>query len=530
MTHSEPPRAPEMTTIGTVDTVEEHAKQSDAPVVRSAGIALVGSVVGGVLVIVGEVLAARLLHGQAYGLYASAITVARIGEALSVFGLPVAIFQFIPVYMHEGQTRRVIGTVYAAVLLPLAIGSVLATAVWFSAPWLARRVFNDMDVVIYVRLLALAAPFMALSEILGAITRAFGYAKFYVIVKNIIPPVVFLSVLGVMFRFEAHPLWITGAVALASIVACSAGVVAVVRVAGPEVRRARPVFGFGTLYRFASGIMLNSIFYLIFAVTGLLSVAVFLGSDSVGVYRFCLQIVLPFEMIVLAFHAAMGPAYSVLSRQNDSAKLEQAYGTALRWMAVLHIPMGIVLAWNRHDLLALMGPRFTMGGSALLILAAGSAACMCFGTTAYVLILSGRKAVETRSACLTSLLNVALAVLLVPRFGLPGAAFSTIVSLFLLSALRVWEVRRLMGIRTLRPDFLRVVAVSAGAGLGILGAFQLFGILQGTDAVTVVLRIGVMVALHAQIVWMVGLTRDDKQTLRLLARSVIAPPAAARPI
>lgn len=489
-------------------------------VIRGAGITLVGSAIGGVLVILGEVLAARLLQSQAYGLYASGITVAKIGEALAVFGLPVGIFYYIPVYRKKSQTDLVVGTVYAAALLPLLLGSAFAVAIWFTAPWLARHVFHGANVVAYLRLLAVSVPFMAFSEILGAITRGFGYTQYYVIVNNLIPPVVFLAGLGLMARFEARPLWITGAVVLANTLGCAVGVLAVVRVAGPDLWRVRPVFRFRALYEYSSEIMLNTVFYMILAWTGILTVAAFLGSDKVGIYRMCLQVVVPFEMIVLAFHASTGSVYPVLAKENKLAELQEAYGTAVRWMAMLHLPIGIALAWNRNDLLALLGPQFMTGATAVMILATGFSACSCFGTVGYLFMLIGRKSVETWNAAFAAALNLVLTIVLVPRFSLAGAAFATAFSIFLLNMARVWELRYLVGLRTFRPYFVRIVAVSAGAGLGAFAVLQSLGILQGRDALSVALRIALMAVLNALVLWTLGLNGHDKDTLRALVRSL----------
>ena len=136
--------------------------------------------------------------------------------------------------------------------------------------------------------------------------------------------------------------------AAASLLACTVGIVAIVKIAGPALWRTSPEFGFRALYGYAAGIMANSFFYIVFALTGLFAVAYFLGSEAVGIYRFCLQIVLPLDMILLAFHAAMGPIYPILSRENRQAELEEAYGTAIRWMVMLQIPFGIAVAWNRE--------------------------------------------------------------------------------------------------------------------------------------------------------------------------------------
>jgi O-antigen/teichoic acid export membrane protein len=225
-------------------------------------------------------------------------------------------------------------------------------------------------------------------------------------------------------------------------------------------------------------------------------------------------------MVLLAFHAAMGPVYPVLARQNKVAALEDAYGTAVRWMAIVLLPVGVVLAWNRNDLLALAGPEFVTGGNALVILAIGYSICTCFGTVAYLLMLSGHKSVETWNAAFAAVLNLVLAIVLVPRFGLAGAAFATASSFVLLNVLRVAEARYVVGLRTFRPYFIRIVAVSATGGVSVFVMLQSLGILQGSDGISVAIRIALMLVMHAGILWTVGLNRQDKDMLWALVPSV----------
>lgn len=494
--------------------------EANGPTFRRAGVTLVGSAVGGALVILAEFLAARHLQVEAYGLYASGMTIARIVEALAIFGLPVAIFHFLPHYRLKGLAESVAGTVYAAGLLPFAIGSAFGAAVWLLAPFLALNVFRNEQAVDYIRLLAVAAPFMAGAEVLGSITRGFGHAVYYVIVKNLIPPVFFLAALGVMALSRAQAIWITGAVVFGSLTACLAGIAAILHIAGLELRGVRPVFRLRELYGYSAGVMANYFFYLVFALTGLLAVAYFMGTESVGIYRVCLQLVVPIDMVLLAFHAAMGPIYPVLARENRIAELEEAYGAAIRWMVLLQLPIGIVLAWNARDILTLVSPAFTEGAVALMIMAVGYSMSACFGTIAYLLMLSGRQTVETWNAASVTTLNVLLAIVLVPRLGLTGAALASTASYILLNILRLFEVRRLMRLRTFRPYFLWIFAVSAAAVPGAHAVLQLAELLQSQDVLSLALRIAAALAVHALALWTIGLDRKDKDLLRTALTSL----------
>jgi O-antigen/teichoic acid export membrane protein len=224
----------------------------------------------------------------------------------------------------------------------------------------------------------------------------------------------------------------------------------------------------------------------------------------------------------------MGPIYRVLAQENRLSQLEDAYGMSIRWMAMLHLPIGVALAWNRHDLLALVGPQFTAGSTALAILAVGFALCMCYGTGAYLLMLSGRGTLETKNAAIGAVVNVLLAAVLVPAFGLAGAAASTLAGFVLVNALRIWEIRRFVGVRTFRGRFLRVSAVSGGSATLIFAVLQFAGVFQQPDPISLGLRLVVMTVLQVAVLWRFGLSRDDKEAVNRLLRSTVSGPSPQR--
>lgn len=127
---------------------------------------------------------------------------------------------------------------------------------------------------------------------------------------------------------------------------------------------------------------------------------------------------------------------------------------------------------------------------------------------------------ETLNAAFATLTNVVLCVLLVPRFGIAGAAFATATAFFLLNVLRIWEARYMVRLRTFRPYLLRVVAVSAGAALLSFSILRWSGTLQGADAVSILARIVIVGVLQVAAMWSIGLNAKDKDMLVTLATSL----------
>ena len=483
-------------------------------ILSRAVVTLLGSVGGGALTFLNGVLVAGFLGARIYGIYAWAFALTRIGETLSLFGVRVGVLHFLPVYRDRAEPGHVAGTVWASIAAPLLIGCSLAPFIWLIAPWLANAVFHEPSAIPFIRIIAIAIPFMSISEALGMITRAYGHAKHYVITRNIVPTVTFFVLILLVRHLNADPIWITKAFVVSYSLAVIAGSICVAKVIGPILWQAKPIFRFGRLYKYSFPIMINSLLYMIITWTDILMVGYFRGADQVGIYRACIQVVLLFDMVLLAFTASTAHIYPVLEKDNKWDELSETYNTAVQWITMLAVGLFLVAMLNRYDVLSLFGAEFTSGTGTLLVLGVGFMLKCCLGLSGLILVLCGRQLLETTNAGIAAVSNVILNLLLIPRYGIGGAAVATAVSLMIISLMRVLEVRHLMGLRTLRLPVLKVFL--AGAIVGILVAFltSTFGAGDGSGWHMMVLRMAGTVVLWFVALWRFGLDQRERALLR----------------
>src|SRR5882757_5788502 len=175
--------------------IQPRLTSGDSAVLERAGIMLVGSVIGGVLVLINEALITNFLGIQIYGFYAFAAMFARIGAILSAFGLPLAVLHFLPINLAQRDYPRAMGTVLGSLFLPALLGSLFGICVWLSSDWFANKVFQEPGAALFIRGLALAVPFLALLEVLGFLGRGYGSAFSYVLVRNFGPPICYFLIL-----------------------------------------------------------------------------------------------------------------------------------------------------------------------------------------------------------------------------------------------------------------------------------------------------------------------------------------------
>jgi O-antigen/teichoic acid export membrane protein len=458
-------------------------------VLDRARITLIGSMIGGALAVTSEILCARYLGTRTYGIYALALIMARAGETISVWGLQIATLRYLSIYLDQNDRRYVLGTIGASLLLPLLVGSALATLLWVCAPALAHGVFGNDGATSFIRAMALSIPLLGLTEVMGIITRGFGKAGYYVVIRNVVPPVSFFGLVLLITLVEADPLSIAGAFCVSYLMATFVGVACILKVGGPDLIRQKPLFPFLDLYKYALPILLNTLLYLALSWTNILILGAMHNEEQVGVFRACFLFVMPFTMIMVAFNAAVGHLYPLLSTPDRREELAALTDKTTRWMSALVLGGLLVIALNRHDLLRLMGPDFRSGGDALLVLALGQTVMVYGSNAGYLLMLSGRQNVELLNAFVGAALNIALCVAWIPTYGSVGAAAASSVAVVVISVLRFVQVERLMRVHTVVWSYVGTLAPAILTAVLIWSASSYLNLGEGSGTMYLLIRI-----------------------------------------
>lgn len=488
----------------------------------NAAVTLIGSGLGAALTVINEALAAHAIGPDGYGLYAIGMMFAKIGEILAVFGLPLAILHYLPVHLSRSDSRLALGTILGGAGLPLLLGLAFAASLWASAGWIARAVFADPDAAMYIAILGLAIPALTVADLLGNVARGFGRPVTYVLIRNVIPPLIYMVALVHILNTGAAGAILNSGAAGAAVAksywaatACGAlaGIVVVGNMIWRRIGLVRPEFQLRSLYAYATPVILNSVFALAIVWTDLLLLGIFTEPATVGMYRACMQAAIAFDLIWNACSAATAPLYSVLVVGGNWERLQQIYGTAIRVAVLLTLPLYAIVFVNAADILGLLHPDFRAAAMALTILAAGHAVKTSFGAASVLLVVGGQPLREARNGALAAVLNLGLNLALIPRFGLLGAATATATTLTAISLLRCWQVRRAFGIVSFDRSIPRAVVANCLVALSIAAGAAALGVGPGNGPGAFVARLAIMAVVLAMTLWWGCLAQEDRTAL-----------------
>lgn len=427
-------------------------------------------------------VAGSLLGPAGFGVLSLAMSVAGLVRRAAEFGLPDALVRFL-----AGEGEEDAPELWGASLLLGGGLSILAAGgLLLLAPWLAGAAFSEPALEGPLRILAAAVVLWVPLSLGRAVLQA----------RERVGEIVGVDVLQEAARVAvvaAALLWAGGvevaAAAVAGSVLLPLGLVAhrlrSVPLRIPDLSRLRP-----TLARVAGlggPLLVVGFSYTLARYADRLLIGALAESADVGVYTVAATL----AMAGVVFHASLvaifKPVMADAHRRGETAEGRSAYLLVSKWSGVATGGLLLAFAAVGPEALALFGEgyRTEAAHGALLLLTGLFFVGNWIGPTGAVLQMTGGERLELWNTGVFVTANVGLNLLLIPRFGIVGAASATLASGLLRNGMQVWQLVRLYDFPPLRRDRWLVLAgtgVAVPAVLAARGRPLLTGLLLAAGA------------------------------------------------
>lgn len=448
------------------------------------------------------VLATRL-GAEGSGVVLQTVASFMIGLALARLGMDTTAVWVVPRLKVEDPGRVREACLFLVASAALA-GGLVALAWWATYAGLGDSVLGRWPAAETITAVVWAMPVASTMLVALAATRGFGGVLPFNLVGNIAVPLLRpVSVLVVT---------LLGGGVLAAAIAWSGpwvlGAAPALGVLAAQVRRferrqqtrgrwrprrevRRRVLGFA-LPRTLSSALEQSIIWFDVVLVGVIA-----GSAAAGVYGAASRFVGAGVVVLTALRIVVAPRFSALLAQRRNDEVQRLYTVTAGWILLLGSPVYVVLGFFGPTVLGLLGPDFAEGAVPLAILCGGALLLLAGGNIQSLLLMSGRSGWGAFNKATVFGVNVVGNVLLVPDYGIVGAASVWAFCMGLDTTLAMVQVYRFTGIRPALGRITAVLmAVVACAGLPSWLASWLWGNTLVGLAIAVVLT-GVLLAAYA---------------------------------
>lgn len=405
------------------------------------------NVAGAGLAYVTHIFLARWLSVGSYGIYVLALSWLNILFIAVQGGLNVSLVRFVAELRASGQLPllpRLMAFSNAVVLslgaATAVVGSaIIALTVQNAGDELARALYAMLGLV---AVLALLQQRMAL---LNGLERVFQSALFFEILR----PLVFLAAVWSIVQAGLRDAGTVMAVNLAA----TGLILVAVQVYSRACIAAEPVQVTAAGRAPWRQWLKTSLPYIV--VTGMtilltqmdvLMIGAMLGPEQAGLYAPSAKIALLATFPVVAVRERFAPVATRLFTLQDLAALQQRMTTATVFSVIACAGALAVLVPGRDLLLNLFGAAYSAGAPVLVILAVGYLTYAVAGAAEMFFLVGPFERLNALVVLLTLAVNLVLNLLLIPPFGIAGAAYATVTAVIVRAGLSVAIVHRRTGL------------------------------------------------------------------------------------
>jgi O-antigen/teichoic acid export membrane protein len=416
---------------------------------RLAGTIFIIRVVSAALAYLSQILLARWMGGSDYGIYVYVWTWVLLLGSMMDFGISASAQKIIPEYRAGGDHARLRGFLSGSRWMTGIVSAVLSLLLAGLVSGLSPWIVPDSIVPLYLGCLTLPAFVVANTQ--DGIARSHDWMRLGLMPQFIVRQALIIGFTAGAFALGFHLGATTAMLAsLAAVWGAMIGQMIVLnRRLGGHIEPGPKAYDFRGWLRTSLPILLVESFYLLLSYTDVLVLQQFRSSQEVGVYFAVVKTLALVSFIHYAMSATTAHRFTEYHAAGDTERLAAYVSHAIKWTFWPSLAATVILLALGKPLLWLFGPQFVGGYDIMFIAAIGLVVRSAIGPVERLLNMLGHQHVCALAYALAFAMNLALCVMLVPKFGGYGAAASTSLSLAFETVLLFWIVRNRLGLHVL---------------------------------------------------------------------------------
>jgi O-antigen/teichoic acid export membrane protein len=476
---------------------------------RGGTLNLAGAVVNGLLSALVYVIVARHYSRAEAGAFFAATALFLILSAVAELGVDTGLLRWLPRYIVENR-RGDMRTAVRIAMRPVYVASIgVALIVFVTAPWIAHvsvGTAQEHSFTGMLRVLAVGLPIAAVYDLVLAQTRVYGNMQPTVVVekfgRGIAQPLAIVIIeafnggsvaLAVAWTAPYIPglLWaVAWNRSMARKHALPSGIAPVPPRPVPEVR--------SEFWRYTIPRAAARIFQVALQRADIVLVAALRSPREAAVYAAASRLLVFGQLGVLAVQQVMQPHLSRLLARDDDDGARKIFQTSTSWLMASAWPAYLASAAAAPLLLGIFGHGYRGGQTPLVILSLTMLVATACGPVDIVLLMAGRSGLSLVNNALSLAADIALNIVLIPRYGITGAAIAWAVALVVRNILPLVQVQSMLHMSPWSSGAVWV-AVTSVACFGIIPAIVRAWV--GLDLAVAVPCFAACTVIYAALLW-----------------------------
>jgi O-antigen/teichoic acid export membrane protein len=432
---------------------------------RGSSLLLAGRLISVVLNLAVQVVTIRYLAKADYGALAYVLALVSMGSSTIHLGMDKALPRLIPIYFERGDYARTFGSIGLATANVWGLGLSLLFILFGFRHVIGGTLVTDPQALSLLLILIALSPVLAYTTILETLVAVFASPRDIFVRRHIVGPGLKLAVVLLVVATAGDVRMLAWGYLVGGMVGLLLYVGILLREWRKQdligyLRASRMILPIRELYGFSLP-LLSTNALLILRTTMIVILLEYFGTlSAVAEYRAVYSVAGLNLVVYQAFYLLFVPVASRMFARQDPAAINALYWKTASWITILTFPVfAITCALAGPVTVLLFGEQYASAGTLLAVLALGHYFHAALGFNAAALRVHGKLRLIVAGDAAAAATAIALALLLIPRYGAFGAAVAaagTLVLHNIFNHAALWLGQT--GIRLVEPQFLRIYA------------------------------------------------------------------------
>ncbi len=423
----------------------------------------------------------RFLTPSEYGTFVLAQSITSLSLLFVLVGTPKTLERFIPFYNAAGEIGKAKTLVNRVLRNAVLVSLIVASGLFLLSGPASRTIFKDPALAPVLRIMVLAVPTLATIELVSAVFAGFKELRYAVYVQQLAVPTLRIALAIAAFLAGYRLLGWTW-MYVASLAAGAALALWFFR--KHVTRRLSGIPGTRVSLReilcFSWPLSIQGVVVICVGQVGFLFLGYFRPTAELGTFRIYVALAALLSLVLHSVAQIHKPVISGLISTGRIHEVRETYRRVTKWIFLANaLGLLVLVLFGARIASLLFTERYLGTPFVLLILAVGHFVTSSFGPRGTTLEAFG----NTRLVMINSLIwlgsCVGLCAVLVPRYGITGAAVASAASATLGGLAGLIEVYVFHGIQPFDMRYARIVSVTLATGCV---AYVLDSLLRGAGA------------------------------------------------
>jgi len=429
-------------------------------IAKGGGVIFVGYVILGGFDFLYKVIVARYLSPQDYGVLSLGLVILGVSVTVSRLGFSQAFKKYIPEY----RTMKLPGKIKSMIIFGLGLSFLISLIIAFSIYLFSGKIsvfFSNDSLSSVLKIFSFVIPFYTVSYLLLDIFLSFKRVKERVIIHTMGRGVlIFVLTLLVIFLGgklkEVCYIFLFSYIisVFISFFVLETRIFSIFKNELSKIDHKR-------ILSFSIPLMLVGFLGTVLRWSDTFFIGYFREEYYVGLYNAAYPLAFILLLVIQSFNSLFYPVASELYTKRDFKNLREIYGTVTRWIFLLTFPLFLLLIFFSKEFIStLFGAKYVVAYKVLVILSFGTFTNAFFGAVGILLQVFEKQNFIFRVQFSIAFLNIAMNILLIPLYGIEGAAFATSFSMILWNVIFFLKIRKILSAQFFLRNYLKY-AVSA---------------------------------------------------------------------